>query len=68
MFSGCSSLKWAPELLAKELESSCYSYMFQNCISLNKIRVHFDAWNNYSFFNWVYGVASEGVFIKPRQL
>jgi hypothetical protein len=42
--------------------------MFQNCISLNKIRVHFDAWNNYSFFNWVYGVASEGVFIKPRQL
>ena len=68
MFSGCSSLKQAPELFAKEFESSCYSYMFQNCISLNKIRVHFDVWNNYSFFNWVYGVSNQGVFIKPRQL
>jgi hypothetical protein len=42
--------------------------MFQNCILLNKIRVFFDVWNNYSLLNWVYGVSSEGVFIKPRQL
>jgi hypothetical protein len=34
MFSGCTSLKTAPALLADTLSESCYSHMFEGCIGL----------------------------------
>ena len=34
MFSDCTSLTQAPELLATTLDYACYSLMFNNCISI----------------------------------
>ena len=34
MFSGCTSLTTAPQLLATTLDDYCYSYMFARCTSL----------------------------------
>ena len=37
MFSGCTSLRKAPELPANSLAKGCYSLMFFGCTSLSEI-------------------------------
>ena len=63
MFYGCSSLIVAPMLPAATLVTSCYGYMFENCTSLNSIKIVYTG--NYDsgyFYKWVNGVASSGTF------
>ena len=66
MFYNCTSLTAAPELHATILAGYCYEYMFQNCTSLNYIKClavnGIDT--NYSTYNWVSGVPSNGTFVK----
>ena len=65
MFNGCTSLISAPELPATTLADSCYSYMFRGCSSLNYIKclaTYISA--SYCVYNWVYGVAASGTFVK----
>ena len=65
MFQNCSSLTSAPELPARTLVSSCYSSMFYGCSSLNYIKALFNTTPSYSYTrDWVYGVASTGIFVK----
>jgi hypothetical protein len=65
MFYGCSSLTTAPELPATTLAQSCYSYMFYGCSKLNYIKMlATDISASSRLFNWVYGVASTGTFVK----
>ena len=62
MFSGCTSLTQSPELPAN-VAQNCYYGMFQNCTSLNEIKIAYT--NNFHvmyFRYWVDGVASSGTF------
>ena len=40
MFNGCISLTAAPELPATNMNDECYSYMFQSCWSLKRIKMN----------------------------
>ena len=65
MFKGCSSLTTAPELPATTLATECYNYMFNGCSKLNYIKAMFTTTPSTSYTNnWVYGVASSGIFVK----
>ena len=65
MFNGCTSLTEAPQLLATTLASYCYSGMFKGCSNLNKITMlATDISASNCLYDWVYGVASRGTFIK----
>ena len=65
MFRGCTSLTTAPTLPAKTLVSSCYNLMFYGCSKLNYIEAYFTTTPSTSYtYNWVYGVASTGTFVK----
>ena len=65
MFLGCSSLTTAPVLPATTLASNCYQRMFVSCTSLNYIKMlATDISASSCLFNWVYGVASSGTFVK----
>ena len=65
MFSGCKSLTSAPALLATTLASTCYNSMFNGCTSLNYIKAMFTTTPSTIYtYNWVYGVASSGTFVK----
>ena len=46
MFYGCTSLTSAPELLATTLADNCYSYMFNGCTSLTRVKM------NASYGSW----------------
>ena len=66
MFSGCSSLEKAPDILATNLggSNSC-SYMFRYCSKLNYIKAMFiDAPSTTYTRDWTSGVASTGIFVK----
>lgn len=69
MFYNCTSLTSVPELPATVLVKSCYEGMFYGCTSLKYIKAMFtttpsgDKPNRYTA-NWVYNVASIGIFIK----
>ena len=66
MFQYCSSLEKAPDLLAETLARSCYMYMFYKCSSLNYVKcMATDITASTTTTAWLYGVASEGVFIHP---
>ena len=65
MFQGCTSLRVSPVLRAPVLAFECYLQMFMNCTSLSKITMlATDTDAAYCMSNWVYGVPSEGVFVK----
>ena len=65
MFYGCTNLESAPVLLATSLADYCYHRMFYNCTKINYIKALFltEPSNSYTK-NWVFGVASDGVFVK----
>ena len=65
MFYGCTSLVNAPELLANKLAQYCYRGMFQNCKSLEYIKMlATDVSAIYAMSDWVSGVSTTGTFIK----
>ena len=65
MFAGCTSLTTAPELLATRLTDWCYSSMFNGCSKLNYIKMLATSISASGCLNsWVYGVASNGTFVK----
>ena len=69
MFQGCTSLTTAPALPATTLAGSCYSSMFADCTSLNYIKclaTNISAIDCTS--DWVYGVASNGTFVKNANM
>lgn len=67
MFGYCSSLVIAPELPSEDTFSGCYNSMFYNCSSLNYIKAMFTAKPSSTFlYDWVYGVASTGTFVKNK--
>ena len=43
MFNNCTSLTTAPELPATTLNTNCYSYMFNGCTSLKRIKMNASA-------------------------
>ena len=66
MFQNCRSLTTAPELPATTLAEWCYAYMFFSCTSLNYIKcLAANGINtNNSTIDWLYGVSSNGTFVK----
>jgi len=67
MFRYDTSLVVAPELKATILVSGCYNYMFQGCKKLNNVKAMFTTTPGSTYTdNWLYGVASEGLFTKNR--
>ena len=69
MFYNCASLTVAPELPATIFVRECYSYMFQDCSSLNYIKclaTRIPSSNSTS--EWVNGVAATGTFVKPSSM
>jgi hypothetical protein len=66
MFQKCTSLTSAPELPATGLAIQCYYQMFHSCTSLNSIKcLATDISANHCTDDWVDGVASTGIFVKP---
>jgi hypothetical protein len=65
MFSICTSLTSAPQLLATTLASNCYNGMFFGCSKLNNITMlATDISASRCLTNWVYNVSSSGTFVK----
>ena len=65
MFNGCSSLSAAPDLPATALVDSCYYRMFNSCPNLEKVTcMATDISANGCIDDWLYGVASQGTFVK----
>jgi len=67
MFRSCPSLTTAPELPATYLALGCYENMFWGCSKLNYINVkamNFKVNGYLCIQNWVYGVASQGTFVR----
>ena len=69
MFRGCSSLTTAPELSASTLAEECYNALFYDCSSLAYIKMlATDVSATRCLENWVYGVASNGTFVKNASM
>lgn len=69
MFYDCENLITAPELPAKTLVESCYSMMFVNCKKLSNITMlATDVSAESCLREWVWGVASTGVFTKAKEM
>lgn len=67
MFYGCSSLLEAPSLPAEALVDECYNLMFYACSRLNYIEAMFLSEPSVIYTQgWVYGVASQGTFVKNK--
>ena len=66
MFISCKSLTEAPVLPATTLVNGCYSSMFKGCKSLNKVTMLATTDVNNSFSQWLYGVSSNGTFVKAK--
>ena len=62
MFLGCKQLYMAPVLPAKRAVNSCYSYMFSGCTNLYYVECYLE--NPPAIDKWLYGVASNGYFVK----
>ena len=69
MFTNCTSLTTAPVLPATTLATYCYYQMFRGCTSLNYIKcLATDISAPNSTYNWVYGVANSGTFVKAASM
>ena len=70
MFYGCTSLTQAPPVLpATTLANFCYDHMFYQCSKLAYIKclaTDIYAWK--CTYNWVYGVAKSGTFVKAPSM
>ena len=65
MYTGCSSLASAPELLAEVLVDHCYYNMFFGCTNLQYIKcLATDISASNCTTNWTYNVSSTGVFVR----
>lgn len=68
MFTGCAIAE-APVLRATTLTLQCYYWMFYGCSNLSNVKcMATDI--NYSecTYNWLYGVASQGTFVKAANM
>jgi hypothetical protein len=75
MFQGCTSLTTSPIIMVSGRLSSSPSYesMFSGCSSLNHITclvssVRSGSSSSDSFYRWVFGVASNGTFVKSESI
>ena len=69
MFTGCTSLTQAPKLPAATLADMCYYEMFYGCKQLNSITMlATDITAHDCLYYWVEGVASEGTFVKAKEM
>lgn len=66
MFRGCKSMEIAPDILATTISGSFYTNanIFYECSKLRYIKAMILTNPSRYFVNWVYKVASEGVFVK----
>ena len=65
MFEGCTNLITAPKLSTSVLAQDCYGRMFYGCSKLNYVDAAFTTVPSTTYTNnWLYGVASEGTFVK----
>lgn len=63
LFSGCTTLLTAPDLLATTLTDYCYFYMFENCTSLKRITcLATDINAKDCTYHWNENVSSSGTF------
>ena len=58
MFSGCTSLKKAPELGAEKLMSFCYQLMFENCTNLESVTMLATSGNPNGLAGWLDGAGT----------
>ena len=58
MFSGCTSLKKAPELGAENLKSFCYQLMFENCTNLESVTMLATSGNPNGLAGWLDGAGT----------
>ena len=69
MFSNCTSLTDAPEIMLTSVTRYSMKYMFDGCTSLSSVTVHFKTWPAASYLNkWLNGVAPTGIFRCPAEL
>lgn len=79
MFRGCTSLKKSPIIAATNISDCSFFNMFYGCSSLSSININFTDWGRKwvsppgtlvanATLHWIYGVAENGVFIKPKEL
>ena len=61
----CDKLENAPLLPAEVLAKDCYYYMFNGCTKISYLKMlATDISATNCLYNWVYGVASNGTFVK----
>ena len=68
MFYGCTNLTTAPKLPATTLTTECYYHMFYGCSNLKKVEANFTSWYSGATSTWLYGTASDGLFLCPDEL
>lgn len=71
MFYNCSNITKTPKLYGKTFTDAnqCYNEMFYYCTSLNEITLDYNAsFDNSKSYNWVLGVAANGIFKKNPNL
>lgn len=69
MFMGCTSLTEAPTLPSVTTVSQCYYRMFYGCTNLGYVKcLATDISGAGCTDNWLYGVASEGTFVKSASM
>ena len=69
MFKGCTLLTTTPDLLATTLVDQCYRQMFYNCTNLNYIKcLATYVYANECVYQWAYGVAVNGTFVKDPNI
>ena len=68
MFYNCRNLTTAPDLPATTLAPFCYAQMFYNCWSLNYVKCLATNTDLSATQNWLYGVQSEGTFVKAASM
>jgi len=68
MFRNCTSLTYAPRLLQENISTGMYYAMFYGCKNLSRLEsmnlTVNDNSTNGATYNWLYGVASSGTFVR----
>ena len=64
MFSGCTSLEKAPDLLASTLVENCYYDIFATCSSLNYVKcLATDVSATYCLEGWLFNTPATGTLV-----